>query len=44
MLKKAYGEPAMSKTRVYEWYKCFQDDYIKGSTNVVKCEGDTLRF
>ena len=25
MLKKAYGESAMSKTRVYEWYKRFQD-------------------
>ena len=25
MLTKAYGESAMSKTRVYEWYKHFQD-------------------
>ena len=25
MLKKAYGESAMSKKRVYEWYKRFQD-------------------
>ena len=25
MLTKAYGESAMSKTRVYKWYKCFQD-------------------
>ena len=25
MLKNAYGESAMSKTRVYEWYKRFQD-------------------
>ena len=25
MLTKAYGEFAMSKTRVYEWYKRFQD-------------------
>ena len=25
MLKKAYGESSMSKTRVYEWYKRFQD-------------------
>ena len=25
MLAKAYGESAMSKTRVYEWYKRFQD-------------------
>ena len=25
MLTKAYGESAMSKTRVYEWYKRFQD-------------------
>ena len=25
MLTKAYGETAMSKTRVYEWYKRFQD-------------------
>ena len=25
MLTKAYGECAMSKTRVYEWYKRFQD-------------------
>ena len=25
MLTKAYGESAMSKTRVSEWYKCFQD-------------------
>ena len=25
MLTKAYSESAMSKTRVYEWYKCFQD-------------------
>ena len=25
MLIKAYGESAMSKTRVYEWYKRFQD-------------------
>ena len=26
MLTKAYGESAMSKTRVYEQYKRFQDD------------------
>jgi len=26
MLTKAYCESAMSKTKVYEWYKCFQDD------------------
>ena len=26
MLTKAYGESTMSKTRVYEWYKRFQDD------------------
>jgi len=25
MLTKAYGESAMSKTRIYEWYKRFQD-------------------
>ena len=25
ILTKAYGESAMSKTRVYEWYKRFQD-------------------
>ena len=25
MLTKAYGERTMSKTRVYEWYKRFQD-------------------
>lgn len=25
MLTKAYGESVMSKTRVYEWYKRFQD-------------------
>ena len=25
MLTNAYGESAMSKTRVYEWYKRFQD-------------------
>ena len=25
MLTKAYGESAMSKTRVYEWYKRLQD-------------------
>ena len=25
MLTKAYGESAMIKTRVYEWYKRFQD-------------------
>lgn len=25
MLRKAYGESAMSKRRVYEWYKRFQD-------------------
>ena len=25
MLTKAYGESDMSKTRVYEWYKRFQD-------------------
>ena len=25
MLTKAYGESAMSKKRVYEWYKRFQD-------------------
>ena len=25
MLRKAYGESAMSKTRGYEWYKRFQD-------------------
>ena len=25
MLTKAYGESAMSKARVYEWYKHFQD-------------------
>ena len=25
MLTKAYGESAMSKRRVYEWYKLFQD-------------------
>ena len=25
MLTKAYGKSAMSKTRVYEWYKRFQD-------------------
>ena len=25
MLTKAYGKSAMSKTRVYEWYKNFQD-------------------
>ena len=27
MLTKAYGETAMSKTRVYEWYKRFQDGH-----------------
>ena len=32
MLIKAYGESAMSKTRVYEWYKRFQD----GRENVEK--------
>ncbi|CAB3260001.1 unnamed protein product [Arctia plantaginis] len=26
MLTKAYGESAMSKARIYEWYKRFQDD------------------
>lgn len=26
MLNIAFGESAMSKTRVYEWYKRFQDD------------------
>ena len=25
ILTKAYGESAISKTRVYEWYKRFQD-------------------
>ena len=25
MLTKAYGDSSMSKTRVYEWYKRFQD-------------------
>ena len=25
MLKKTYGESAMSKTKVYKWYKRFQD-------------------
>jgi hypothetical protein len=25
MLQKAYGEFAMKKTSVYEWYKHFQD-------------------
>ena len=25
MLTKAYGKSAMSKTRIYEWYKRFQD-------------------
>ena len=25
MLTKAYGESTMSKTRIYEWYKRFQD-------------------
>ena len=25
MLTKAYGESAMSKTRIHEWYKRFQD-------------------
>ena len=25
MLTKAYGESAMGKTRVYKWYKRFQD-------------------
>ena len=25
MLTKAHGESALSKTRVYEWYKRFQD-------------------
>jgi len=25
MLQKAYGESAMKKTSVYEWYKRFQD-------------------
>ena len=25
MLTKAYGDSAMIKTRVYEWYKRFQD-------------------
>ena len=25
MLTKAYGESVMSKTRIYEWYKRFQD-------------------
>ena len=28
MLTKAYGESAMSKTRVYEWYKRFQNGRI----------------
>ena len=27
MLTKAYSESAMSKTRVYEWYKRFQDGH-----------------
>jgi len=37
MLTKAYGEEsAMSKTRVYEWYKFFQDDHKKGLTSVDK--------
>ena len=26
ILTKVYGKSAMSKTRVYEWYKRFQDD------------------
>lgn len=25
MLQKAYGESAMKKTSIYEWYKRFQD-------------------
>jgi hypothetical protein len=25
MLQKAYGESALKKTNVYEWYKSFQD-------------------
>ena len=28
MLTKAYGESAMSKKRVYEWYKRFQDGRV----------------
>lgn len=40
MLTKAYGESAMSKTKVYEWYKLFQDGHKKRSTCAVKCEGD----
>ncbi|CAB3251407.1 unnamed protein product [Arctia plantaginis] len=27
MLTKAYGESAMSKVRIYEWYKRFQDGH-----------------
>ena len=25
MLKKAFGDDAMSQPRVYEWYRCFQE-------------------
>ena len=28
MLQKAYGESAMKKTSVYEWYKRFQDGRV----------------
>jgi len=40
MLTKAYSEFAMSKIKVYEWYKRFQDGHKNGSTNAVKCESD----
>jgi hypothetical protein len=41
MLQKAYGESAMKKTSVFEWYKHFQDGrkhverYSRPSTSII---------
>ena len=42
MLTKAYGEFAMSKTRVYEWYKHFQDG--REDVKIVELSGFIVIF
>ena len=40
MLTKAYGESAMSKTRVYEWYRRFRDGREHTLWNVLRQFGN----
>jgi hypothetical protein len=41
MLEEAYGEAAMKKTQVYEWYKGFRDGHASVNNDPRCCQPST---